>query len=108
MTDLTKIRMHRQLQNINLSKDPLSIKTANDEQTTIIEHRTMIAPSGRGCTIDFPLVPRHSHEIQEEHVGGIGDSIVATDDEEVGADERSSVGEAGWGEGFRRGCGAGG
>ena len=64
MTYLTIISMHRQLQYPNIAKRLASIKPTRDNQSTIMQNRSMIAPRLRTLPINFPPIPIHRHEIQ--------------------------------------------
>ncbi|KFY20239.1 hypothetical protein V491_03873, partial [Pseudogymnoascus sp. VKM F-3775] len=86
--------MHRQLEDIHILEHCDAVEATDHEEPTIMQHRAVVSAPARRLPVDDTLVPLHVDEVEQHDFVAVLDTVVAADDEEVGPNDCSSVGES--------------
>ncbi|KYK54150.1 hypothetical protein DCS_06107 [Drechmeria coniospora] len=90
---LRVVGVHGELEHHDVAKHLAAVEAANRQQPAVVQDGAVVAPSARRPAVDLAPVPRHRHEVQQQHVVAVLDAVVAADDEQVRAHNGRRVGQ---------------
>lgn len=100
MADLRIIGMNSEFQDPHVSKHLAAVESAYGQQSTVIDHRTVVAPSARRKSMHASLIPLHRHQIQQQDIVGVFIAVVTAYHKEIAPYYRRGVGEASMRDGY--------